>query len=383
MKSSARRAALPSGRRSRRSTAARLALVAALAMASADLGALRAAVAQALVVPDLLDAYARGEFDRVQVRLGGATDYARLQRDLERTVRAWPASSLEALERRRTTAAALALEAARASYPTDRDAARALIEWGCALLRQQSSTATPTEGAWQPAALALMQGFHDRPLLVEHLRHTEPRFSSDPHVGLARAWVLEAGTWLIASRRPDARDVEEMKMRTARVQMQRYSFDPADYRVARMWELADLLERLASAQEVAVDARLRLGHTLYRLGQYERALEELRQVEGLTTEAFVRFIARLLTGRVLETLDEREQAIAAYRHTLAIEPAAQSAAFALAGLLFVADRRAEAAEIAGRALAEDRTRDPWRRYHTGTFYRWPQLIETLRRHIHE
>lgn len=375
-------------RRARRSPVAALTVIAALATASPGVRAGRmpftaTAPMQTVDTADLLATYERGDYDRVVQLLGETRDFLRLRRDLERTLAAGLKADAAAAAQRRAAAAALALEAARASFAADRDSATALLEWGCTLYREHASGPAAGERAWQVAALALMQGFHERTLLVEHLRHAGPRFPTDPHFDLARAWVLEAGTWLIASRRPDVRDVDEMKARTERVRLQRFSTDPADYRAARMWELAGLLERLASEPEIAVDARLRLGHTLYRLGEYPRALEELQEVDELSAEPFVRFLARLLTGRVRETMDDREAAIAAYTRALEIEPAAQSAAFALAGLLFVADRRADAAAVAGRALGNDRARDPWRSYQTVGFHRWPALIQAVRSSVHD
>jgi predicted Zn-dependent protease len=80
----------------------------------------------------------------------------------------------------------------------------------------------------------------------------------------------------------------------------------------------------------------------------------------------------------LENLDRRAEAIEAYRSALRLVPHARSAALALAALLFMSDRRDEAATLLQTTFAAGETSDPWQEFSTCDYRFWTVYLERLR-----
>jgi predicted Zn-dependent protease len=75
----------------------------------------------------------------------------------------------------------------------------------------------------------------------------------------------------------------------------------------------------------------------------------------------------------------RQDAAAAYRQALAVQPLVQSGTMALAATLFLDGKPGEAHDILNAAFAaRPRLPDPWRLYGYGDYRFWPELIGQLR-----
>ena len=132
--------------------------------------------------------------------------------------------------------------------------------------------------------------------------------------------------------------------------------------------------------EYRAEASLRLGYTALRLGRHDDALEHLARAVDLSgSDEYIAHLAQLFRGRALDWLERREDAVAAYRAAVVLQPGAQTAELALAAALARAGDRTEAAAIADRALAAaDAGSDPWLSYGQGDLRKWPMLVARLR-----
>lgn len=140
-------------------------------------------------------------------------------------------------------------------------------------------------------------------------------------------------------------------------------------REALIAELRDLRESARQKFEEAlaadpglVEARLRLGRVLWRLGRPEPARAVLEQVLGKHAEAPQQYLAHLFLGRILEDQDEVPAAEEHYRVALAMQPLSEIAAVAVSHARFLQGDVEGARDQLRAGLEAVRTRrdfDPW------------------------
>ncbi|HUF23405.1 MAG TPA: tetratricopeptide repeat protein [Vicinamibacterales bacterium] len=352
--------------------------------------------AQAPGVIMQLDRYAHGEFDAVVAELKALTQFDGVLEELRLGGQAWVDAGPEPERaRRRLAAATFALEAARAAEYTDWkrvirldawvdekegvtakegadrvfwNAPPLLVEWGCALLRQDPKP-PPIERIWHLASVAVAQGAGDMEFLVgtpfearmnvpdeiTHLWHAQDRFKTEPRLRLAAAIALEMRTW------PVRRGVPHVP---------NHSF------------VAPRFAELVRDEAVGAEAAVRLGSLHVRTGRLKDALNVLERVEAMTRDTYLIYLARYLKGIGLEKAGQTADAEAAYRGALAAIPHAQSATMALAALLAKQDQRREAGALIETQLStRPQPLDPWRAYAAGDARFWPELIARLRGEI--
>jgi tetratricopeptide (TPR) repeat protein len=342
-----------------------------------------------------LDRYAHGEFDAVVTELKGRRNFDGVLEELRLGGEAWVTAGPEAERaRRRLAAATFALEAARAAdrvewkrvirldawsddkgYTAKEGADRVywnapplLVEWGCALLRQEPKP-PPVERIWHLASVAAAQGAGDTEFLIgspfaarmnvpdeiTHLWHAQDRFKTEPRLRLAMTIALEFQTWPGSRRAPHVRN-----------------------HAAVAPKLAELMRDDAIGAEAAV----RLGSLHVRTGRLKDALGVFERVETMTRDTYLIYLARYFKGTALEKAGQPADAEAAYRGALAAIPHAQSATMALAALLAKQDRRAEAGALIETQLStRPQPLDPWHAYAAGDARFWPELIARLRAEI--
>jgi tetratricopeptide (TPR) repeat protein len=349
--------------------------------------------AQTPTVTAQLDRYLAGEFNAVAADLRVRGDYDRLLETLQRDAPGWILAGGDADRRRRTLAAAtFALQAAEAaervadwkwvqridlgpgeSYRPPPaiwwKAPALLIEWGCALLREQPD-ADPTERLWQLASIALAQRAGDYEFLIgspwdergnpqdeiEHANHIVARFPDEPRFVLAQAIAAEYGTWSTSPRR----------------------------RRLGVRHLSDVVAAFRAAMRrdpIAAEARVRLGFVQVRARRPDDAIELFEEAERSTRDPYVVYLGRYFRGLALEMKNRAAEAEIAYRDALAAVPRAQSASMALATLLSRAGRVREAAAIVEASLAEPVAVDPWREYGAADYRFWPYLVSRLHEEI--
>jgi tetratricopeptide (TPR) repeat protein len=343
-----------------------------------------------------LDRYAHGEFDAVVTELKGRRNFDGVLEELRLGGEAWVTAGPETERaRRRLAAATFALEAARAAEYIDWkrvirldawvdekekvhakegadrvywNAPPLLVEWGCALLRQEPKP-PPIERIWHLASVAVAQGAGDMEFLVgtpfdermnvpdeiTHLWHAQDRFKAEPRLALAAAIALDMRTWPVRRGAPHVRNHAFVGPR-----------------------FADLVRD----EFVGAEAAVRLGSLHVRTGRLKEALSVFERVETMTRDTYLIYLARYFKGTALEKAGQPADAEAAYRGALAAIPHAQSATMALAALLAKQDRRAEAGALIETQLStRPQPLDPWRAYAAGDARFWPALVARLRAEI--
>jgi tetratricopeptide (TPR) repeat protein len=344
-----------------------------------------------------LDRYFHGEYEAVAAELAALDNLDDVLEGLKRDAPAWiDAGGPGERSRRALAAATFALEAGRAGaflewklidiYRVDHGTPGGgqplinttmvywkspplLIEWGCALLRGQT-TRHPDERTWQLAAIAAAQLAGDSEFLIgspfevrhnpqdeiDHLKHVVARFPKEPRFVLAQGIAIEWNTYPAAPR-PSGR-------------------------IARRTEVFDAFDRMKDDEAIGPEATLRLGVARYRRGHSPAALDLFAKVEASTRDPYLIYLARVFGGQVYEALKRPVDAERSYRDALKAVPRAQTASFLLAALLFKSDRPSEAARVTESTLsAQPQPIDPWREYGAADNRFWPVLIGRLREAI--
>jgi tetratricopeptide (TPR) repeat protein len=335
-----------------------------------------------------LDRYFRGDFEAVVAELHALDNLDNVLESVKRDAAAWIDAGGPAERSRRVLAAAtFALEAGRAgaflewkwvaryAVPPHIDVTNVvwkapplLIEWGCELLRNQAAP-HPEERTWQLAAVAAAQLAGDHEFLIgspfevrhnpqdeiDHLKHVIARFPKEPRFALAQAIAVE---WTTFPNPPRARGGR-----------------------ARAAPAIDAFDRMKNDEAIGAEATLRLGVARHRSGNSSSALEHFAKVETVTREPYLIYLARVYAGQAHQALKRPVEAERSYRAALKTVPNAQTAAFALAALLFTSDRPAEAGRITESALTHPQPADPWREYGAADHRFWPRLIGRLQESI--
>jgi len=349
--------------------------------------AVLAAVAQPVQKPapapsvvDLLDTFNGGNLSVAHEVPPAAVET--IARDLERLGAVWITSEGgAAIERRRLAATTLALELARPLVQTPAwGIGRRLVSWGCAQWR-----AAPAQGdrdaerRWLLASVALLEAAEDYPFLTGwgaiplamsatftgdemnegHLAHATALFPDEPRFAMAAVVVAENRAWAIGS--------SEMApiARSAFISGMLDSASAKGLEAQPLKKIAEQLVELAKYPSLLGEVHVRYGLLSLRFRDPAAALAHFRQVEETTTDPYWRYLGRLLTGYTYERQKQIDASIAAYRAALELVPRAQSGVARLAGVLFNANRRDEAAALAEDFLKSGPPADPWRSYRQG------------------
>lgn len=375
---------------------------AVFACALANLGG---SPAQSTSTIALLDRYLAGDFDGVVGSFGEQTNYGRILKDLKRDADEWMAAGGAGERARRELAAAtFALEAARAGewyewkwVVTQSDgplpviywkAPPLLIEWGCELLRQET-TPGPIERIWQLAALGVAQRGEDPQFQIGDTKVDLPA----PVVQLAapRPSFPPGGRVIqrTVTRHPDEvlnvqHEIKHLMHVTDRFPVERRFMlgqgiarerhGPAD--------AAAIYNSLADDPAVGAEARVRLGALYLRQNRPSDALQQFDRAERETRDTYVVYLARYFRGQAFLRLKQEDNAIAAFRGAVAARPGTQSASAALAPLLIKKDQRAEAQALMAAVLeAGARAYDPYLEFMHADDRFWPRLVGRLRAEI--
>ena len=124
-------------------------------------------------------------------------------------------------------------------------------------------------------------------------------------------------------------------------------------------------EEAASGDPNLVEARLRLGRVLWRLGRPEPARAAFEAVLAKYAEAPQQYLAHLFLGRILEDEGELAGAEEHYRLALAMQPLSEIAAVAVSHARFLQGDVEGARHLLSAGLEAVRTRrdfDPWMSY---------------------
>jgi len=311
-----------------------------------------------------LQSYADGDYERFDRELRANTNgtparLAYLARGFKSAGPQWIRKGPpETRDRRRLVIAAVAVELANQAGLADWPEARSLIEWACALLRQNARPSS-AERTWLWAATAVFEGAADAAVLQAHVTHALKRFPGDCRFTLARAMAAELRTW------PDPRDGRTPRQRNA---------GGVGLAVTRFNEARQF-------DEVRAEAALHLGFLAIRNGDFAESLRYFREAESAQPDRFILHLLQLFRGRALERLNRPDEAIEAYRAAIAAEPA-QTARLALAAALARSGRTPDGVRLAADATAAPSDGvDPWIAYGRGDARMWPAILQQLRRDV--
>jgi tetratricopeptide (TPR) repeat protein len=138
------------------------------------------------------------------------------------------------------------------------------------------------------------------------------------------------------------------------------------------------LKRAETVETARAEALLRRGALVAAAGNPQESLMLFDESLSLADDEWVTYLAHLLRGRALESLQRVEQAESAFRMALVVGPRAHSANLALAANLFARGIRADAA--AGLVLdPAAQAPDPWAQFENGDYRFWPARRADLRK----
>jgi tetratricopeptide (TPR) repeat protein len=333
---------------------------------------------------DLLQAYADRRFAEVDAILARIDNVGRVASELQHATPRWVSAEPSAARARRFVAAAVAVELAGRQLDA-RDAQRILIPWAAELLATQPPD--ERERAWFLTANALVQRTYDHFFLPRYggrdpgvtPRGGEPHWDFPPH---ALARFPQEDRFHLAA----AIDLELASWRS--VNMQRYvaalrpGRSTGDAGKSTLREVAGAFEKLLLRQSIAADVHLRLGQTYIRLGRFEDALKQLNQIDARTSDPFLIYLSRYVTGVARRAAGDPAGAAGAFASALEAVPHAQSAAMALASLTLAADKPADAYALVRSAVARaGDVDDPWRHYPAAEYRLWHAYVAALRTEV--
>jgi tetratricopeptide (TPR) repeat protein len=318
-------------------------------------------------VSRLLNLYASGERRLTPSQPVSAADFRRELPDLGRT---FVATSSLGPVRARMILLAFSLEIASAAIiADDGGSARTLVEWAC----QQVRAHTPTDEfdrRWQLAATALLESNVDPVFLEAHLDHVRDTFPNDAIWRLAKAVAAEQRISPFSTQRTDAVFINVV----AAANPGRVAAERSRLRDVAIRAFQDLVD----APEVGAEARVRLSRLRMEAGQVDAALGLLSGVEDRTSDASLKYYARLFRGRLFEQLARPDDARTEYSAALQLKPGAEAAMLALASLAFLRDDAASADQLTSTMVTGLAAPDPWTRYWMGGMRNWNDRLAALR-----
>ena len=275
---------------------------------------------------------------------------------------------------------------------------RPLVEWACALLRQQSALAV-SEREWFLASIQLYRDFWDedvRPVKGSghqgeygrapgHLGHALARFPNEPWFKTMAAERLTdrlAGAVRVRRPLPEPEFDEIEWLRTNKNAPPSAGKD----RSAQYAYLTDLrrarrdLQPLAAETEVRGRVHLSLGAIALCFDQRDLARRYFDDVVPWTSNRCLASLAHFLRGRMDDDDRRLDEAERSYRASLALMPRAQTASTSLGAVLWLSGRPAEATALIDAALTEPIADDPWTAWQNGGHCtEWHSFIIALRR----
>jgi tetratricopeptide (TPR) repeat protein len=239
--------------------------------------------------------------------------------------------------------------------------------------REPSPAADPMVRSWYRATLAFMAArlYGD----TRHVARAEQLFGDDAVVRLLIGSLHE---WM-------ASDAVQQAMVAAKAAGGNVRFavrSSAD----ELGRARDHLERAVRLDPGLVEARVRLGRVLGRIGRHEDAAVELRRAAASAEEIELRYYAHLFLGAEEEAAGRFAEAREAYRVAAFLYPAAPSPLLASSHLARRQGNREEALQFLRQALAPSSSGaasvDPMRFYHRAAGRNARSLLrEMAQRHV--
>jgi tetratricopeptide (TPR) repeat protein len=318
---------------------------------------------------DLFTRYDRHDFQGVSVELGRVVNWSVFAKEMEGRLGHWP----------REAGTAFALEAAASAlaqshfdeHVTPYKSGLELLEAACDRLRG-SGAPDLFELRWDLASMALLEGTGPElpTLYLRHLQeHVLKRFPSSSEVSFVAAFAAEQQilSWL------PYQGVEVAQPKNQ---------NEVNARKAARSAMGLVIERfhaLTADPTVGAQALLHEGAISVFREDFIPALPILADAEGRTGDPDEKYLAHFFSARALTALNRVDEATAEYERALEVRPRTQSAQMSLAALLFLEDRRSEAASLSTDVLKNPTLGgDPWAWYPYGDFRHLGKRVGAMR-----
>jgi tetratricopeptide (TPR) repeat protein len=340
---------------------------------------------------DALDRYAGGAYAEAIAKLNVLGGFNAPQAD------AWArAQGPSELARRRLLAATLALE-----YTASRPGlSPALLEWARDTV--QATGSAEWERLWLRAAIALAEGAEAWTFLTPsaseapapstaragtpapppppgYLAVARTRYPDDPYFKLAAAVGLEVASAPEPATPLSRRSPGPVTFDRVAGEMLDEGHPPVPAQAALVEKAAAAFEALAADPTIGAEALVRLGFCRLRLGQRDRALQHFADALRARPARDVSYLAQFFSGVALARSGRAEEAAAAYRAALDVQPRTRSASALLTSLLFMHHKLDDAEAVAEEFLSNPPAdRDPWQTYLLGDYPSYSDLVVRLR-----
>jgi tetratricopeptide (TPR) repeat protein len=273
----------------------------------------------------------------------------------------------------RTTAGALMLHTELA-FPQDPSAYEKIADFHLTrarrLLGDLRRTQKPGEfqRGWYLLASAELQGAMALNTAEEVLVEARSLFPRDPDLLLASAVALELRTF--------ASSPQPVLQRFPTSSQIRVPDSGLDVRLT----LESSARYLSEAVTIAPghdEVRLRLGRVLHRLGQADRAADELEVVRRRAADPAFKYLAALFEGAVESSRQRPDRAEVLYQEALDVTPG-QSAFVGLSEACYAQGRAADAARALEGAFRHPPVIDPWFAYLVGDGWHTASRLAAMR-----
>ena len=144
-------------------------------------------------------------------------------------------------------------------------------------------------------------------------------------------------------------------------------------------QIIKAMEALTKEPSLAAEAHLHIAFQHFLMSDTDAALASFKKA-SLAEDLYVRYLAFLFAGRVLNRLGDSAAAEGNYRLALTALPRTQSGVESLAAKLMRRGDRAGAAALVDGMFAEPRVElDPWVVFNKGDYRRFPEYMAAIRR----
>ena len=224
---------------------------------------------------------------------------------------------------------------------------------------------------WYLLVASHAQGKRHGSRSAECVQEARSRFPADPDILLASGSHHEMLTFIANGRLPIFNDRGEI-VREEDVDVPKERGEASRYFRAAL-----------GANPALHEARLRLGRTLYVLGESAAAADELEKTRSSATDDGVKYLATVFLALVEEDRGARSRAAQLYVEAMKAFPDAQAPYVGVSELLYADGQPDKAAETMTMLLEHPAPRDWWWVYLMGQWWHFDARLTRLRERARE
>jgi inner membrane protein len=243
---------------------------------------------------------------------------------------------------------------------------------------------------WYLLLASQFQGLRHVSRSAQHLQEARSLFPDDPDILLASGSHHEmltlAGRRVAAGRKPGT-STPDRATSGAEIAIPLFNEtgdklqDVVIDRQTALAEAARYCRAALAANPGLYEAQLRLGRTLYLLGDPGAAAQELDAMRTRATQSALTYLASLFLALILEDRGDRRGAAELYADAMKAFPTAQAAYVGSSELLYADAQPDQAADTMKTLLERPAPRDPWWSYQMGEWWHFDARLAALRSRV--